>query len=191
MDGGRSGVTHQPGTICHLSSRYVQGPKLRCPLSPLSERHVRRLLRAFEAHGARGLLSERRGRVSANRIPKAYEQAVIDIVRDKYADFGPTFAHQKLVEQHDARMSVETLRKWMIRAGIWQTRAERRKRIQRPRYRRDCLGELIQIDGSDHHCFEDRAPRAVLLVYVDHAASKLMEMHMFESTYDVSSFSIQ
>ncbi len=66
----------------------------------------------------------------------------------------------------------------MIEDGIWKTRAQRRKHIQQPRHRRDCYGELVQIDGSDHHWFEDRGPRCVLLVYVDDATGKLMELRM-------------
>jgi hypothetical protein len=85
-------------------------------------------------------------------------------------------------------MSVETLRQWMIDDGLWTTRAERKKRVQQPRHRRDCYGELIQIDGSDHHWFEDRGPRAVLLVYVDDATGKLMELHMCESESAFSYF---
>jgi hypothetical protein len=72
----------------------------------------------------------------------------IALVREFYADFGPTLAAEKLGERHDLRVSRETLRGWMRRAGIWLPRAERR-RIQQPRHRREYLGELIQIDGSE------------------------------------------
>ena len=63
-------------------------------------------------------------------------------------------AHEKLLEVHGLRMSVETLRQWMIGDGIWKTRVQRRKRLQQPRHRRDCTGELVQIDGCEHHWFE-------------------------------------
>ena len=71
-------------------------------------------------------------------------------------------------------------------AGLWQTRKERKKRVHQPRYRRECYGELIQIDGSDHHWFEDRAPRCTLLVYIDDATSRLMHLSFVksESTFD-------
>ena len=77
-------------------------------------------------------------------------------MRERYADFGPTFAGETLEEYHDIRVAPETLRQWMIADGIRKTRAQRRKRVQQPRHRRDCCGELVQIDGSDHHWFEDR-----------------------------------
>ena len=152
----------------------------------VSERQVRRLYKAFRDQGACALVSKRRGKPSTNRLPEALRQYALELVRARYTDFGPTFAHEKLVELHDVRVSVETLRKWMIEDGIWKTRAERKKRVQQPRRRRDCYGELIQIDGSDHHWFEDRGPKTVLLVFVDDATSDLMELRMCrsESTFD-------
>jgi hypothetical protein len=105
-------------------------------------------------------------------------------VRERYADFGPTFAAEKLAERYDLRVSRETLRSWMRQAGIWMSRAER-KRIQQPRYRREHVGELVQIDGSEHRWFEDRAAACTLLVFVDDATSRLMELRFVasESTF--------
>lgn len=72
-------------------------------------------------------------------------------------------------------------RKWLAAAGIWTTRRERLKQPHQPRHRRDCLGELVQIDGCDHEWFEGRGPRCTLLVYVDDATGKLMELRFVES----------
>ena len=113
---------------------------------------------------------------------------VAGLVREHYSDFGPTLAQEKLEELHDICVTTETLRQWMIRAGVWQTRKQRRKRIQQPRHRRDCYGELVQIDGSDHHWFEDRGPRCVLLVYIDDATGRLMELRMCVSESAFSYF---
>jgi hypothetical protein len=55
-------------------------------------------------------------------------------------------------------------------AGIWLSRKQRRT-FHQPRLRRECYGELIQIDGSDHHWFEDRGPSCTLLVFIDDATS--------------------
>ncbi len=96
----------------------------------------------------------------------------LGIVRSLYADFGPTLAHEKLVEKHSLVLSIETLRKWMREDGLWQTRRERRKRPQQPRRRRACVGELVQIDGSDHEWFEQRGPRCTLLVFVDERVAR-------------------
>jgi len=166
--------------------RMTQTEAARC--LGRSDRQVRRLLRAFEKDGAVGLRDKRRGRPAPNRIPEAYQAHVVALVRERYADFGPTLAAEKLEEYHDIRVATETLRQWMIADGIWKTRAQRRKRIQQPRHRRDCHGELVQIDGCEHHWFEDRGPKCVLLVYVDDATGKLMALRMCESESSFSYF---
>ena len=152
----------------------------------LSLRQTERLYAAYKREGGAGLVSKKRGAPGNNRYGDVLRGTALQLVRSRYPDFGPTLACEKLIEDHGFPMSVETLRQWMIEDGIWQTRAQRKKRVQQPRHRRDCCGELIQIDGCDHHWFEDRAPRAVLLVFVDDATGKLMELRMCrsESTFD-------
>jgi transposase len=153
----------------------------------LSVRQVERLFARYKRDGPTGLVSRQRGQRN-HVLPEWLREEALRIVRTRYLDFGPTLAHEKLLEVHGLRMSVETLRKWMTEDGIWKTRAQRKKRIQQPRHRRDCYGELVQIDGSDHHWFEDRGPRCVLLVYVDDATSELMELWMCESESAFSYF---
>jgi transposase len=152
----------------------------------LSERQVRRLYEAFTRDGAAGLASRRRGRPSKRRLADTTRARALAVLRERYADFGPTFAHQKLTEEHALTFSVETLRGWMIAAGLWVPRAQRARRSHPPRPRRACFGELVQIDGSDHAWFEDRGPACTLLVYVDDATSCLMELCFaeVESTFD-------
>jgi hypothetical protein len=152
----------------------------------LSERHVRRLYDAFVAAGPSSLASRRRGRPSGRRLAAATRERALALIRERYADFGPTFAHQKLTEEHALALSVETLRGWLITAGLWVPRTHRARRSYPPRVRRACLGELVQIDGSDHAWFEERGPRCTLLVYVDDATSRLMELcfAQSESTLD-------
>jgi len=153
----------------------------------ISERQMRRICQRFAQEGAAGLGSKRRGR-SNRRLPAALRSEALALVRAHYADFGPTFAAEKLQEHHDIRVATETLRQWMIDDGIWLTRRQRRKRVQQPRHRRDCTGELVQIDGCEHHWFEDRGPKCVLLVYVDDATGKLMALWMCESESSFSYF---
>jgi hypothetical protein len=97
------------------------------------------------------------------------------IHNSRYKDFGPTLTAEKLSEKHDIKLSVETVRKLMTAAEIWIPKNKKYKRPYQPRYRRECFGELIQIDGS-HHWFEDRGPKCTLLVYVDDATSKLTNL---------------
>jgi transposase len=152
----------------------------------VTERQLRRLLTAYRAHGPAGLVSKKRGRRSNNRLPDDAKAYVVELVRERYADFGPTFAQEKLQELHGLRVSVTTLRSWMTEVGLWVPRAQRQRRIQQPRQRRECRGELIQVDGSDHHWFEDRAGRCTLLVYIDDATGALMQLWFCdgESTFN-------
>ena len=154
----------------------------------LGLRQVERLCRALRDHGAAGLVSRQRGRPSNHTLPAAVRARALDLVRTRYSDFGPTLACEKLREQHDLRVSVETLRQWMCEDGIWVPRAQRARRPQPPRYRRSCLGELVQIDGCDHEWFEERGPRCTLLVYVDDATSRLMELRFAVSESAFSYF---
>lgn len=132
------------------------------------------------------IAERRRGRPSNRRLTDATRDHALTLLRERYADFGPIFAHQKLTEEHGLAFSVETLRGWMNAARLWVPRAQRARRSQPPRPRRACPGELVQIDGSDHAWFEERGPRCTLLVYVDDATSRLMELCFAptESTFD-------
>jgi transposase len=151
-----------------------------------SVRQVERLYRVYRADGAAALVSKKRGRPSARRLPDTLRAEVVRLVREKYGDFGPTLAREKLAEVHGLVVSVETLRQWMIGDGVWLPRDRKLPRAHQPRARRSCLGELVQIDGCDHEWFEDRAPRCVLLVFVDDATSRLMQLRFVqsESTFD-------
>jgi hypothetical protein len=140
----------------------------------LTVRQVRRLVRRYQLDGPVGLISRLRGRPSNRRIkPEAAEHAFA-ILRSQYADFGPTLAAEKLRELHGIDLAVETVRSLMVAGGLWVPRRLRAPKIQQPRNRRACLGELIQIDGCEHRWFEDRAPACTALVYVDDATSRLM-----------------
>ena len=151
----------------------------------LTTRQVRRLVVRLREHGPGGLVSRRRAKPSNNRLDAETANRALAIVRDRYADFGPTLACEKLYECHGIRLAKETVRRLMIDAGFWVPRRQRPPKVYQPRARRACLGELIQIDGSEHAWFEDRAPQCTLLVYVDDATSRLMYLHFTatESTF--------
>ena len=157
-----------------------------CALLSLKRRQVFRLLAGLKRGGAASLVSRRRGRPSNNRLPEAYRDLALSLVRERYADFGPTLAAEKLAEVHGCTISRETLRGWMIAAGLWVDRRHRLPSPHQPRRRRDCFGELVQIDGSEHAWFEDRAEKCTLLAFVDDATSRLMHLRFVasESTFD-------
>lgn len=144
-------------------------------------RQVYRLVDRLRAGGPEALVSWKRGRPSNRAFKSELRKRVLDLVREQYHDFGPTLAVEYLAEQHQITISRETLRRWMIQAGLWKDREASRPRPYQPRYRRDCRGELIQVDGSKHWWFEDRGPQCTLLVYIDDATSELMHLKMVES----------
>lgn len=147
----------------------------------LTRRQISRLLIKLRLLGADGLASGKRGVPSNRRLSDAFRERVVTLVRDHYHDFGPTLAAEYLTERHAVQISRETLRKFMISEGLWEERRARRPRPYQPRYRRDCRGELIQVDGSKHWWFEGRGPQTTLLVYIDDATSELMHLKMVET----------
>ncbi|KVU14754.1 ISNCY family transposase [Burkholderia ubonensis] len=148
-------------------------------------RQVQRLVDRYRESGAAGLASRKRGRPGNRRLDEDLARLALTIIRDRYADFGPTLACEKLWECHGIRLAKETVRRLMTDAGLWVPRRQRPPKVYQPRARRACLGELVQIDGSEHRWFEDRAPQCTLLVYVDDATSRLMHLHFTatESTF--------
>ena len=146
----------------------------------LSERQVRRLLQRMRSGGAASIRHKAIGRPSNNRINDGVRDYAMTLVRERYADFGPTLATEKLAERDGLRVSRETVRGWMSEAGLWLSRKQRRT-FHQPRLRREAYGELVQIDGSDHRWFEDRGPPCSLLVFVDDATGRLMQLRFVRS----------
>ncbi len=147
----------------------------------LTERQVQRLVNRYRELGIAGLAHAQRGKQSNNCFPDAFKLRVMALLHQNYSDFGPTLAAEKLHEKHKIIVSVETIRKWMIADGLWVPYVRRKPRIYQPRSRRDCLGELIQLDGSHHDWFEGRAPKCCLLVFVDDATGRLMHLRFGET----------
>ena len=139
-------------------------------------RQIKRLYRAYKARGAKGLISARRGKPSNHRLDEQVEQQALDLLKEKYEDFGPTLAHEKLTEVHGIKISRESVRKLMIAEGLWKPKRAKKPPVHQMRERRACFGELVQIDGSDHAWFEERGPKCTLLVYIDDATGQLVEL---------------
>lgn len=142
----------------------------------LSTRQVKRLWRAYREKGAPGLVSARRGKPSNNRLDTDVVQKALDLIKAKYDDFGPTLAHEKLTEVHKLRISRESVRQIMIEEKIWKSKRAKQPTVHPMRERRACIGELVQIDGSEHAWFEGRGPKCTLLVFIDDATSQLLEL---------------
>jgi transposase len=142
----------------------------------ISVRQVKRLYRAYRKKGAQGLVSKRRGKPSNHRMDAGVAQQALDLIKEKYADFGPTLAHEKLTEIHKLKLSRESVRRIMVEEALWKPKRAKQPQAHQMRERRACLGELVQIDGSEHAWFEERGPKCTLLVYIDDATGQLLEL---------------
>ncbi|TLN00339.1 ISNCY family transposase [bacterium] len=142
----------------------------------ISIRQVKRLWKAFQSHGAIGLISQKRGKPSNHQLKPEQLQQALDLIKSRYQGFGPTLAHEKLVEVHRLKISDERVRQLMIAEGLWKPKRARRKRVYQMRERRACRGELVQIDGSDYAWFGNGGPRCTLLVFVDDATGELLQL---------------
>jgi transposase len=147
----------------------------------LTDRQIRRLVKEYKLDGAEGLVSKQRGQISNHKYSAEKIDTIKRLVATHYYDFGPKFAAEKLDEKHGIKVSKETLRQWMIDWGLWKAKRQNQAQIHPQRERRDCFGELTQIDGSPHPWFEERGPKCCLLVAIDDATSELCSLH-FEST---------
>lgn len=138
----------------------------------LTTRQVRRLQRRREQDGDQALVHGLRGQPSNHRTDPAVRAKILQAYRQRYADFGPTFASEKLAEEGLA-VSPQTLRRWLLAEGLWQRRRRRDPhRSRRPR--RACFGELVQLDASIHDWLEGRGEELVLITAIDDATNRLL-----------------
>jgi len=154
----------------------------------VSVRQIKRLKKAYRQFGARGLISKKRGRPSNHQLDAQVKEHALDLLRDRYADFGPTLAHEKMTEVHHLHLGVEMVRQLMIQEGLWHPRRAKRPVVHPMRARRPRFGELVQLDGSPFDWFEGRAPACTLLVYIDDATSRIMELFFTEAETTFSYF---
>lgn len=159
----------------------VLSRKAGAELLGLSCRQAIRLLKAYRRDGAKGLISKRRGQRSNRAYSASFKETILEHVQQSYSDFGPTLAAEKLLEQQALEVNRETLRLWMLKAGLWKGKRRKASYIHQQRSRRPCVGELVQIDGSHHDWFEGRAPKCCLLVFIDDATSRLLELRFVEA----------
>ena len=144
--------------------------KTAASIIELSERQIRRLVRAVRDEGGRGIVHKGRGRSSNRRIAEKVKSKALKLYEKKYSDFGPTLASEKLLEMDEIKLSEETLRKWLMEAGIWKKR-RKRSGHRRWRPRKECFGQMVQIDGSRHDWLEGRGSELVLMGYIDDATN--------------------
>jgi len=142
----------------------------------LSVRQIQRLKKRFKTKGSNGLIHGLRGRAGSRKINHKLENNIAQIIREKYYDFGPLLAWEKLKYIHKINIGKETVRQIMIRNKIWRPKKRKRSKYFAWRERRSSYGELQQFDGSYHNWFEGRnkkIPEACLLASIDDATGKI------------------
>ena len=155
-------------------------------MTGVSYRQAKRLYRRYRAEGARGLKHRSAGRRSNAARDEAERADILALVRQKYsgpveARFGPTLAAEHLASEDGVHVHHDTLRRWMLAAGLWsqaRTRSPHRRRRERKAHR----GELVQLDGSLHRWFEARGPAACLLTLVDDATGTTLGQFSAQET---------
>jgi hypothetical protein len=156
----------------------------------LSKRQVIRLVKAVLTGGDSALLSKQRGKTSNRAHTSEFKLRVKDIVQHYYADFGPTFAAEKLLGLNKITINKETLRQWMNEWGLWKANPRKVLKLQQGRVRRPSFGELIQIDGSHHDWFEGRGDKCCLLVFIDDATSRIVGLRFEEEETTAGYFTL-
>lgn len=141
-------------------------------LCALSYRQMKRVWRRYRQEGDAGLMHRGRGRTSNRRMGATFRKRVLERYQERYPDFGPTLASEYLAKDQ-LRVDHETLRRWLLEAGLW-TKKRRRQKHRQWRERRGQRGELIQMDGSHHDWFEKRRGWAVLMVMIDDATNRTL-----------------
>jgi transposase len=147
-------------------------------LLAVSYRQAKRLARRYRAEGAKGLRHRSAGGASNHARPTAERERVLALVREKYSGpvdvrFGPTLAAEHLASEDGITVHHDTLRRWMLTAGLW-SRARQRSPHRQRRERKAHFGELVQLDGSFHLWYEARGPRGCLMNLVDDATGRTL-----------------
>ena len=137
----------------------------------ISDREVRRLLARIAAEGDRGVVHRLRGKASNRRLAESLRSRALKLVKTKYRDFGPTLACEYLAQDDALEVSKETLRGWMMAAGLRRGKRRQVEEVHVWRRRRSCRGELVQWDTSVHDWLEGRGPRLYLVAMIDDATS--------------------
>ena len=155
------------------------------PLIGVSVRQARRICKRFRLSGDAGLLHGLRGRSSNRRLSEDVRERVVKLHQDRYADFGPTLACEKLAEEDGLGVSPNTLTALLKARGLWE-RKRRRGKHRKRRERRACFGSMVQKDGSHHDWFEGRASKCVMMVMIDDATSTVLARFYPAETTDAA-----
>ena len=147
----------------------------------LSYRQAKRVYQRYLGGGDNALVHGNKGKPSNHRTDEAMVQKALSLYSEKYSDFGPTLAQEKLLERDGIEISVSTLRRALLSAGLWEQKKKgneyRSRRMPRARF-----GELVQFDGSHHDWFEGRRAPCCLISKIDDATKIRLSQFFDEET---------
>ncbi|PIY94908.1 MAG: ISNCY family transposase [Candidatus Levybacteria bacterium CG_4_10_14_0_8_um_filter_35_23] len=166
--------TERIAIMDNLIAKRIKQKHASCQLR-ISVRQIQRLVKRYKWEGVSGLIHKSRGRIGNRAMPEEKKDQIVLLIKQQYSDFGPTLAAEKLAERHGINVSEEKVRLLMIREELWKARQRKQIIIHTYRERRSCVGELIQLDGSPHKWFEDRADSCTLAAFIDDATSRIMD----------------
>jgi transposase len=148
----------------------------------LSDRQVRRVAKRIEEEGKKGILHKSRGKPSGRATSEEKRGKILRLCRERYIGFSPTLASEKLFERDKIAISRELLRGWFIEENISYRKRKGRKH-RKWRQRKEYVGEMVQMDGSEHDWFEGRGPVCVLMGYIDDATGEVFaRFYAYEGT---------
>ncbi len=176
MEKDRIEMSQRERDVLKVMAPVLKGERTQSEAARLlkrSGRQIRRLQRRLESQGDGGVVHQLRGRPSNRAMDEAIRPQVLRLCRESYGGFGPTLAGEKLSEEHGLTVGRETLRGWLLAAGLWQRKRHRDKHRSR-RERRECFGEMVQADASEHDWLEGRGARMVLVGMIDDASSRVV-----------------
>jgi transposase len=136
-------------------------------------RQVRRLVRKYRLEGPEAILHQGRGKPSNHRTDDDLRVEVLEIISAKFIDSGPTLISDELMDLCDITVSSETIRRWMMQAGLWTPSSPNKVDHRRWRERKACYGEMVQMDTSEHEWFGPEGGKQYCIAMIDDATSKL------------------
>ena len=173
----------------HLAIQRKITQKKAGELLGLCRGQANRLCQKIKKKGDRAIIHGLRGRPSNHQLPQGLIDKAAKRLKKRYPDFGPTFAAEKLLEVEGIKLSDETIRQLMIKLDLWKEK-KRRATHREWRERKDCFGEMAQMDGSGHDWFEGRRSKCVLLASIDDATSRIfLRFTEHEDTRNLMQFS--
>lgn len=168
-------MRHKELKRIHLIHKVLEGEITQgkaAELASLSERQVRRIVKRIREEGDKGIVHKRRGKESSRKTHHKLKERIVSLYRQHYEGFGPTLTSEKLFERDGIQVSKETVRTFLLETGDWQKKRNRKK-YRQWRQRKGHSGEMVQMDGSQHDWLEDRAPKCVLMAYIDDATGRV------------------